>query len=186
MSLPAYRKMRNKRRNPTGGMPPMNLAESSPSPPREKRAGVRRPFISRRVLASCLALILLCLAGCHTTPPLNTLSGRPEVLIQGKSGPQILDVARAFFLNRGYTLMPSDNRYKLSFNRRTEKPGAELSKSNCWRVHLVLTDLSNGSHRLTGTPTKVDDCGGELESEHVIPAAFPQIQTLLQTIKAQL
>src|SRR2546430_1930220 len=43
---------------------------------------------------------LLGLAACHTPRPLTTASGRPEVVIQGKSGAQILKTASDFFLHR--------------------------------------------------------------------------------------
>ena len=135
---------------------------------------------------AALSALLVCLLGCHTAEPLKTPSGRPEVTIQGKSAKQILDTARDFFIQRGYTLKPSDNTYKLTFDRRTEKPGGEASKSNCWRVRLALVDLNNGSHHLTGIPLKVEDCGMELESEQTIPVAFPQIQALLEQIKMRL
>jgi hypothetical protein len=131
-------------------------------------------------------LLVLCATGCHTTHALNTASGRPEVIIQGKSAQQILHAAREFFLHRGYSLKPSDNAYKLTFDRRSEKPGGKPSASDCWRVRLALVDAGNGSYRLIGTPTKVEGCGGELESEHAMPVAYPQIQVLLQEIRAQL
>ncbi len=130
---------------------------------------------------------LLALCGCHTNPPpLNTVSGRPEVIITGKSAQEILLAARQFFVQRGYGLGPSDNIYKLTFDRHTEKPGGTPVPSTCWRVHLTVVDLGQGAYRLTGIPSKVEACGGELEAEHVMPAAYPQIQNLLQEIKARL
>ena len=133
-----------------------------------------------------LATLVFCASGCHTAPvSLNTPSGRPEVVIQAKNPQQVLNAARDFFLHRGYTLYPSDNDNKLIFSRRSEKPGAGPSKDSCWRVHLTLANRNNGTYDLTGTPTKVDACGGELEAERVMPFAFMQIQTLLQEIKAQ-
>ena len=141
---------------------------------------------SVKVLGSLAALMLIGLTGCHTPPALNTASGRPEVMIQGKNTRQILTAAREFFIQRGYSAKQSDNDNKLIFDRRTEKPGGKPSASNCWRVRLAVVDLSNGWHRLTGTPCKVDNCGGELESEHVMAVSFPQIQALLEQIKAQL
>ena len=133
-----------------------------------------------------LGAIFLGLTACRSTPALNTASGRPEVIIQGKSAPEILQTAREFFVHRGYSMMPSDNLQKLVFDRRTEKPGAKASASNCWRVRLAVIDLTNGAHRLSGMPCKVANCGGELESEWVMPVSFPQIQALLEEIKAQL
>jgi hypothetical protein len=125
------------------------------------------------------------MSGCHGNHPLNTASGRPEVLITGASAKQILNTARTFFINRGYALTPSDNGNKLVFSRRSEKPGGAPSKSSCWRVRLLLVDLGNGSHRLSGTPTKVENCGGELEAEHAMGVAYPQIQSLLEEIKLE-
>ena len=140
----------------------------------------------RKTVALYAAVLGLWAFGCNTRPALNTASGRPEVVIQGKTAPQILKAAEVFFVQRDYALRPSDNAYKLTFDRRTEKPGAEPSASTCWRVRLALADLKNGSYRLTGTPLKVDDCGRDLEAEHVMPGAFAQIQELLQKIKSQL
>jgi len=139
----------------------------------------------RIILTTLAALIALCLTGCHSTPAMNTPSGLPEVVIQGKSRPQILQTATEFFVHRGYALIPSDNGNKLTFDRRTEKPGAKPSTSNCWRVRLALVDLSNGTFRLTGKPCVVDNCGGELEAEHVNRTSFPQIQALLEEIRTQ-
>lgn len=137
------------------------------------------------MLIVCLAVATLLAAGCASTPTVDTASGRPEVIIQGVSSQHILSTAKAFFVNRGYAVLPTDNGNKLSFSRRSEKPGGPPSKSDCWRVHLALAELSAGSYRLTGTPTKVEGCGGELESEHVMPVGYPQIQTLLREIQAQ-
>ncbi len=140
----------------------------------------------RIILITWAALIVLGLSACHSTPGMmNTPSGLPEVVIQSKSRQQILQTAQEFFVQRGYASKPSDNGNKLIFDRRTEKPGGKPSASNCWRVRLALIDLSNGSYRLTGTPCKVDDCGGELEAEHVMAVSFPQIQSLLEEIRTQ-
>ena len=139
----------------------------------------------RTILTICTALIALCLTGCHSTPVMNTASGQPEVVIRGKSRQQIVQTATEFFVHRGYSSLPSDNGNKLVFDRRTEKPGAKPSTSNCWRVRLALVDLSNGTFRLTGKPCVVDNCGGELEAEHVNRASFPQIQALLEEIRTQ-
>jgi hypothetical protein len=149
----------------------------------DKRSGGLTPA---QIWAAVIVLIGLCVGGCRTTPALNTASGRPEVMIYGKSTRQILNVSRDFFIHRGYSLIASDNGNKLRFDRRTEKPGATPSASHCWRVQLTVFDLSNGSHHLTGTSTKVENCGGEMESEQVIRGAFPQIQRLLEEIKGQL
>jgi len=132
-----------------------------------------------------LLALLLCL-GCHSSPPLNTPSGRPEVLLQGKTPQQILTACQEFFLRRGYAPKPSNNAFKLTFDRRTEKPGAVPSKDHCWRIHLTVADLGGGFCRLSGIPTKVDGCGSELESEHIMAQSFPQIQPLLEQIKANL
>ncbi len=140
----------------------------------------------RIIVTTWAALMVLCLSGCRSTPVMNTASGLPEVVIQGKSRQQVLQTAREFFVHRGYSLTPSDSGNKLAFDRRTEKPGAAPSASNCWRVRLALADLSGGSYRLTGTPFKVDNCGGELESEHIMAVSFPQIQSLLEEIRTQL
>ena|SRR5437763_1264761 len=131
-------------------------------------------------------VILLFIVGCHTAPPLNTPSGRPEVLIQGKTAQQILNASQDFFIRRGYLPKASDNGYKLVFDRRTEKPGATPSKRHCWRVRLTLVDLGGGFYRLIGLPSKVDGCGGELESESLMPQSFSQIQAIIEQIKAQL
>jgi hypothetical protein len=130
-----------------------------------------------------LAAALLFGNGCHTAPVLNTTSGRPEVIIQGKAAPQIREVASTFFLQRGYVPRPTDHTDKLSFEKRTERPGAAPSLTTCWRVRLTVTQLENGIHRLSGVPYKVDDCGADLESEHVLPMAYPQIQGFLEEIK---
>jgi|SRR5438552_13358710 len=144
------------------------------------------PRATRLALAPFLLAAALSISGCKSAPALDTPSGRPEVTLQGQSGPHILKVAREFFIQRGYASRPSDNADKLIFDRRIEKPGTKPSPSNCWRIRLTLVDPKDGSHRLMGIPAKVDDCGSELESEHVMPSAFPQIQALLQQIKAQL
>ncbi len=139
------------------------------------------------IFVNLVPLMVFVTSGCHTPPgALNTASGRPEVVIQGKTVSKILQTSREFFVLRGYSLMPSDNSNKLVFDRRTEKPGAKRSASFCWRVRLALVDLGNGSHRLSGSPCKVENCGGDLESEWVMPVSYPQIQALLEQIKAQL
>ena len=131
-------------------------------------------------------LVLFWVIGCHTNHTANTPSGRPEVMIEGKKPEQILQATRAFFVNRGYGLTPSDNGYKLIFDRRTERPGGKPSTKNCWRVRVFLSDLSNGTFRLWAVPAKVESCGGELEAEHVMPDSFSQVQELLEQIKFQL
>jgi len=85
----------------------------------------------RKTVALYAAVLGLWAFGCNTRPALNTASGRPEVVIQGKTAPQILKAAEVFFVQRDYALRPSDNAYKLTFDRRTEKPGDEPSASTC-------------------------------------------------------
>jgi hypothetical protein len=133
-----------------------------------------------------LAILVLVVAGCHTEHPLETPSGLPEVIIQGKSAQQIHQVVQDYFSRRGYVSKPTDHSDKMIFDRRTEKPGGKPLPSSCVRVRVVVMKLSNEVYRLLGLPLKVDDCDGDLESEHVMAGNYPDIQVILEEIKHSL
>jgi hypothetical protein len=129
--------------------------------------------------------LTLMLGACKSTddgseiPP--TSSGMPEVVLPAKPLDELMDVARDFFVKRGYVEKESRHAYELLFDKQA-KPG---ESKRALRVALRFDKLPKGTWRLTGVPMGVDDWRAELETARVVPQGKAQIQAFLYEIKTR-
>ncbi len=113
-------------------------------------------------------------------------TGEPEIIVQGKTPQQISTAARTFFQGRGYQERSTDHPSKLAFDRAEGQTDPGRRPETAVRVRLIVHPLSNGSVQVKGYSYRVLRWQQYLEEENAVIAAHPQIQALLNQIKANL
>ncbi len=140
--------------------------------------------------ATVVAVLMLLLAGCASTPPLQTASGRPEVTVRSRTAAQVRSVAINHFVDQGFAPVKSDGN-QLVFEKEGSVGQAflmGLTTNNPQASNrLTITLVENGPDvRVVGgvAVTGNNNFGAQQVTE-LTGKGYQQLQMSLEGIKAR-
>jgi len=105
-------------------------------------------------IQSILVAIAFIISGCATVPPLQTSTGKPEVIINDVPKKDVSDALVNFMLSNDFQILNKDE-YRLVFGKIDTSIGASLllgsryDSNPQWRYTFNLVDYSNGIRVIT-------------------------------------